>query len=380
MSEVESGYIEVTGGQLFYEKTGRGEPIVLIHDGLIHHEVWNHQIESWADRYTLIRYDRRGYGKSPAPTEEFSNGDDLLAVFDTLGIDSAMLVGMSAGGGLAIDFALEHQNRVTRLILVGAVVSGMPYTDHFLSRGGRLTAGIYSDPDSLLNYLIDSDPYEIYQENTEARAEARALLERYPNNLDAAFSQLARPPRRSAVAALGEIDVPTQVIVGEYDIPDVHAHAGAISTGIPGAERIVLKNSGHLVPLEQPAAFNEAVMTFLSGTEFFHVLRQSGVPEAVALFHEKRERTPDAVLFSEARLNQLGYQYLLSGNTESALQLFKINVETYPGSANVYDSYAEALLKSGDTSGAIVNYEKSLELNPKNANATAVLERLRGKQ
>lgn len=375
-SQIESGYIEVPNGRLYYEKTGQGAPIVLLHDGLQHRTLWNHQFPSWGNRYTLIRYDRRGYGDSPAATELFSDVDDLLTVFDKLGIDKAVLIGVSAGGRLALDFAAAHQERLTGLVVVSGVVRGMPLTDHFTTRAGRITTAMYGDLKKLSDYYVNEDPYEIWEGNPQVRAELQQLMKGYDNNLPAMFSRLQQAPERPTIEALGEFTVPTLVMIGDRDLPDIHAQAGTISTGIKGAEMVVITNSGHRIPMEQPERFAEAFFSWLSRSKFNQALNTGGVASAVDLFRAEWQRMPEAPALTENRLNALGYQYLLQGKLDDALTLFKLNVEVYPKSANVYDSYGEALLAKGDTTAAVMNYKKSLQLNPGNTNAETVLKGL----
>ena len=373
-----SGYLEVENGKLYYEMAGQGDDtIVFIHDGLVHADVWNEQYSTFSEKFRVVRYDRRGYGRSPMPEEPYSNTEDLREVLDALKIDKAVLIGMSAGGGLAIDFTLSHPDRVSSLVVVGAVVSGFGYSNHFLTRGGRLEAADYADPEKLLNYFVREDPYEIAPQNTQVREELWALLESYPQNIDFSKNRLALPPDRQAIDILNEIHVPTLVVVGEFDIPDVFVHAGAIESGIPFAQKIIVRNAGHLVPLEQPEAFNEQVVEFLNGAEFFHVLNTQGVAEAVEMFVKKREESEAWIPFGEARMNALGYQFLQLGKTEEAIELFKLNVLAYPASANTYDSLGEAYMMNGDKELALQNYNKSLELNPNNNNAVEMLRRLK---
>jgi pimeloyl-ACP methyl ester carboxylesterase len=376
--QVESGYLNVPGGRLFYEKAGQGEPIVLLHDGLLHREVWDGQFKVWAADHTVVRYDRRGFGRSDAPTEPYSNVDDLAAIFEHFKIDSAIVMGMSAGGRLATDFTLQHPHRVTHLVLVGAVVSGMSYSQHFWNRGGHLTPEIRADPDRYRNYWTDVDPYDIWEGSIEARQRARVLLAANPHNLGGDKDRLAIPPERPAINYLSEIKVPTLIVVGEYDIPDVHAHAGAIEAGIAGSSRIVISNSGHLVPLEQPEQFMQVVGTFMMEARFFQTLAADGVDAAVALYESGRRRDPERMLFTEGRLNGVGYQYLFAGDAQTAAKLFALMVDAYPNSSNAHDSYGEALAASGDTARAIQHYEKSLELNPDNTNAVRQIEVLKG--
>jgi 3-oxoadipate enol-lactonase len=379
LNQVESGFVDVVGGRIFYEKSGRGEPIVMLHDGLIHREVWDEQFATFSKNYTVIRYDRRGYGRSTKPTAPYSNIEDLLIVLESLKIPRAHFMGMSAGGGLAIDFALAHPEKVSSLVLVGAVVSGLGFTDHFYDRGGNLRESDRASEASLREYWLWRDPYEIAFENEAARKKAARLLEANPQNTDPGNHRLLRGPERAAIGALGEIKVPTHILVGEYDIPDVHAHAGAIEAGIPGAQRVIVRHAGHLVPLEQPEVFDRIVMDFLKSGSFFSILSSEGVEKAVQYFHEARTKDPDAVLFSEDRLNRTAYQLLRSGRTSDAIELFALNVLAYPDSWNVYDSLAEAELVHGDTELAIQHYEKSIELNPENANAVEMLKKLRGR-
>lgn len=373
-----SGYINVKDGKLYYEMKGNGEETILfIHDGLVHGEVWDNPFSYFAKNYKVVRYDRRGYGHSPKPVKTYSNIEDLYQVFEFLKIDKAILIGMSAGGGLAIDFTLKYPQKVSSLIVVGAVVSGFSYSEHMLTRGGRLKTSDYANPDKLLRYFTKEDPYEIAPQNTEVKENLWKLMQAYPQNIDFSKNRLAEPPERLAIDVLNEIQVPTLIIVGEFDIPDVFVHAGAIESGIPDAQRVIIQNAGHLVPLDQPKIFNEQVSNFLKGSEFFKILNSQGVTSAVEMFKKKRKKDNQWIPFTEIRMNMLGYQRLQSGKTIEAIELFKLNVLAFPESANTYDSLGEAYMKNGDKELAIFNYNKSLELDPNNQNAKEKLKQLK---
>ena len=372
---INSGFIDVPNGQLYFEIAGNGdETIVFIHDGLIHHEIWDNQFEVFAKDYNVVRYDRRGYGKSPMPKDKYSNVKDLDNVFNYLKIEKAILVGMSAGGGLAIDFTLANPEKVSALLLVGAVVSGFGYSEHMMTRGGRLTAEDFGNPDKLLEYFLKEDPYEIAPQNTVVKEKLWKLMQPYP--LDFTKNQLEEKPKRPAKDFLNEIDVSTLIIVGEFDIPDVFVHAGVIESGIQLSQKVIIRNAGHLVPIEQPEMFNEQVQNFINGAEFFKILHKKGVSSAVEMFKEKRKKDNDWVPFTENRINVLGYLSLQSGKVKDAIELFKMNVLAYPESSNVYDSLAEAYMINGDKKLAVQNYKKSLELNPANSNAVNNLKKL----
>jgi len=374
---VKTGYLNVPDGRLYYEVVGEGEWIVLVHDGNLHSVTWDEQFPVFSQKYKVVRYDRRGYGKSTYPDKPYSNIEDLSEVFGQLRIDKATVMGMSAGGGLAIDFTLEHPDRVTGLVLVGAVVSGYGSTEHLRTRGGNLKPEVLSDPAKLADYMCFKDPYTFYEGNTGAKKRGYEYLMNSLQNYRMDKYQFLQGPKRPALPNLKEIKVPTLIIVGEYDIPDCHAFAGAIEAGIAGSTRVIINKAGHIVPLEQPAVFNELVLTFLREKKFFEILDQKGVSEAVKAFEEARKRNDPSLYFSEQKLNQAGYGYLQAGRIKEAIELFKLNVTAYPDSWNTYDSLAEAYAADGNTERAIFYYEKSLALNPGNDNAARQLQRLK---
>ncbi len=259
-----SGYVEVDNGRLYYEIAGEGSAIVMIHDGILHRETWDFQWAEFVRDYRLIRYDRRGYGKSDPFEKPYSNLEDLRKLFSDLGIEKAVLLGCSAGGGLAIDFALAQPEAVEALVLVGAVVSGFDYSEHTLTRGGKLSKEIWNDPDAFRNFWYHEDPYSIYEKNTEARKRAAALLDANPHNISMDKKNLIMQPEKPALNRLSEIAVPTLYIAGEYDIPDVHALSGVVDVGIPNSQRIIINDAGHLVHMEHPDQFNSLVRGFLA--------------------------------------------------------------------------------------------------------------------
>ena len=373
--QVRSGFVEVDGGRLFYEVAGEGLAAVLIHDGLLHRETWDEQFPALADGFKLIRYDRRGYGRSSRPERPFSNLADLERLFQELKIGKACLIGSSAGGGLAVDFALRHPEQVTGLILVGAVVSGLGFTEHFQTRGGRFGPADMSDAAALRKYFI-SDPYSVSPANPAARERVKALMEANPQNLDPAHRRLHRDEARSSLRQLSELRVPALILVGEDDIPDVHAHAGAINAGIAGSERVVIPQAGHLLPLEQPVRFNELAIRFLRGADFWRIFYSQGPKAAAEVFERLLAARPGEPPATEAHLNREGYRYLLAGRVTEAVALFQLCVLAYPDSANAPDSLGEAFLMQGKYDDARKNYQRSLDLNPGNANARQMLARI----
>ena len=253
-----SGLINVGQDKLYYEEAGEGPAIVFIHDGLVHSAIWEEQFTYYSKDHRVIRYDRRGYGNSSAGTEEFSNIDDLNTLFNYLKVDNACLIGMSSGGRMAIDFTLQHPEKVNSLVLVGAVVGGFSSTQHLYTRGGTAPKNFDND-EQLREHYITKDPYEIYSGNVLIKEKVMKIIKKFPMKGGDNLAKREKP----GLQRLNEIKVPTIIIVGEHDIPDVHAHAGAINAGIANSTRKIILKAGHLVPFEQPDEFNKCLDEFL---------------------------------------------------------------------------------------------------------------------
>ncbi len=120
----------------------------------------------------------------------------------------------------------------------------------------------------------------------------------------------------------------------------------------------------------------------ISGSAAYRIeqeIRKSGIQAGLKKFKEIRSDTGNKLYFEEREFNAMGYRLMGAGNMKAAIEVFKLNVELYPSSANVYDSLAEAYMNSGDTKKAIKNYKKSLERNPDNNNAKEMLKKLEKK-
>jgi pimeloyl-ACP methyl ester carboxylesterase len=237
----------------------------MIHDGILHRETWNSQFRAFAGKYRVMRWDRRGFGQSDRPNAPFSNLDDLLILMDTLEVERATLMGCSSGGLLAIDFALNHPERVSSLVLVGPIISGFGFSKHFNTRGGRMTPKSDASVAEKIEYWARNDPWITAPESEAAKDKIEMLLNANPHNLIGS-GRYARGPGRPAMNLLSEIRVPALIISGESDIPDVQAHIGVIQAGIAGSKRVVIPYSGHLTHFEVPHVFNQVVLDFLEAS------------------------------------------------------------------------------------------------------------------
>ena len=259
-------FVEVEGSKLYFEECGTGsEAVVLIHDGIAHSAVWDDVWPDFCKQFHAIRYDRRGYGRTPAATTWYTEVEDLASLLRQRRVSRTVLVGSSHGGELSIDFTLRYPNVVEQLVLVGAVVSGLPYSDHFLNRG--MANSLPFEKNDVAGGLANwaKDKYLLAPGHEAAQKRLLALLAASPQEMT--HNDYARPTM-AAIGRLHEIRVPTLILVGDADIPDVHAHAGAIEAGISGSKRVVLSDAGHLMYLEKPAEFSHQVISFIESNHF----------------------------------------------------------------------------------------------------------------
>ncbi len=261
-----AGIAEVNGTKLYYEMAGKGHALVLIHGGAVDRRAWDDQFTVFSARYKTIRYDLRGSGKSAMPDKPFSNAEDLRALLQYLKVDKAYIAGISRGGGVAFDFTLAHPEMVDALILVSANLNNVPAayqkmfeasTEAGKKKGAAAAAQVWLD-----------DPY---QGPTREKPEARKrVLQVLTENIakfrhfdgSVAVEQLLSsktPPSQR----LTEIHVPTLVIAGENDNVDARANYDHWAKGIPGAKKLVVPGAAHLVNIDQPKIFNQAVFEFL---------------------------------------------------------------------------------------------------------------------
>jgi pimeloyl-ACP methyl ester carboxylesterase len=257
--------LDIDGYQLPYEVTGSGPALVLLHDGFLHSPAWDYQVAPFAQHYQTVRYDRRGYGASALPTEPYSLVDDLAHLLDALQLETVALIGSSMGGGLALEFALHHPDRVRHLVLVGAAVLGFAMTDHFHQRLQTRTLPLHECQNveqTIANWL--ADPYLFAAESDQARDHFRQILAQNPQNLTNTF-HLMKMPADLSLGRLTKLTIPTLIVVGEVDIPDVHATAGALQALLPNTRRVIIPNAGHFAYMEQPDHFNQLVLDFLGG-------------------------------------------------------------------------------------------------------------------
>lgn len=268
---VTTGYADVNGAKLAYEVAGEGHPLVFLHAGIANLHMWDDQFRAFRDRYRVVRYDHRSFGQSSAPAGPASMVDDVYGLLRFLHIDKAYLVGCSMGGGAALDFTLAHPEMVDGLALVGAGVSGAPFEDDDATKAleeetvAAANAGDFDKANELeMREWVDGVGRTPDQVDPAFRAKVsamnRALYDRH-EEMNAVEWQQADPP---AYPRLESVTTPTLVIVGDRDLPGVQQAADALAARIPGAKKVVMRDTAHLPSMELPDQFNQILGDFLS--------------------------------------------------------------------------------------------------------------------
>lgn len=265
-------HIDVPGASLYYETAGHvsSPALLLLHAGIANLRMWDPQVDALAAEHFVIRFDARGFGQTTTEDVEFSNRDDALAVLDHLGIATATLVGCSRGGSTALDVAVERPERVTGVVTIGSGPSGFPeveltdvedaafdqvdeaFTAKDWHRLARLEVALWAIGPLRRDHDLDPEfvslAYELNRVNV-VHAEEKPV--RIP----------LEPP---AFDRLVDIEVPTLVTVGAFDITPVLAQYEYLLSALPNARGVTFREAGHLPSVERPAEFEQVLVDWLS--------------------------------------------------------------------------------------------------------------------
>lgn len=261
-------FMQIDDSQLYYEMQGQGSSILFFHDGLLDSSCWDFQFVAFSKDYRVIRYDRQAYGHSETPTRPFSILETAKTLLDHLQIEQTTLIGGSIGGTIALHFALAYPQMVQKLVIVGSHVSGLAWSEEFQQRMQQVFMPLFEEGN--LNdkiKLVAEDPYLIAAENGIARERLQQKLLANPGCLlghgQLMRKDLIRFADFVAVDRLHEIQIPTLLIVGEADAPDLHTHSAAMQASIANAKRVVVSQTGHYPYFERPEEFNRITLEFL---------------------------------------------------------------------------------------------------------------------
>lgn len=256
---------EVNGAAIAYDVTGSGPPLLLLHAGLGDRRMWDEQIPAFAEHFTVIRYDARGFGDTVMPPAPYSPAADAIALLDHLGIARAHLVGVSMGSQTAIEIAAVAPERVSALVAVAAR-TGTPVSPALRAGWDRVNALVEAgDIAGAVEYELrmwvdgpERGPEDVDPRMRERVREMNAAL--FARDDDQGEEIPLEPP---AAARLSEIAAPTLIVYGDKDLIDVRQAAAPLAAAIPGARLTVIPDTAHLPQMERPTLFNQRVLDFL---------------------------------------------------------------------------------------------------------------------
>ena len=240
----ESGTASVNGIDMYYATYGEGEPVLLIHGGLGHADIWANQVIDLMQDHKVIVADSRGHGRSSRNDQPFGYdlmAEDYVALLDHLGIDKTALVGWSDGGIIGFDIAMKHPERLTKLFAHAAnsTVDGLTPT-------------------------VGTDPvFGLYIEKMGGEYKR---LSPTPDQYDAFLEQIgamwASEPAWTT-EELEEISVPTAIVLGDHDEAITREHTEYLAATIPDAELVILPEASHFAMLQDPEGYTQAIRDFI---------------------------------------------------------------------------------------------------------------------
>lgn len=248
----------------------QGEPVVLLHGHSLDLTVFDDLVPALADAgFRVIRYDQRGHGRSSSPPGGYRWGDhatDLRVVLEKLNAVPAHVVGLSKGGGIALEAALRFYNLVRSLVLVGPLVPDYPLPSEFWAFFKRFSQAIREKGvrQAVQELWLPHPLLRFAWENPRCREKLEAIVFGFPAGEYLATSKDAPDRQWKLTERLHELSCPVLVVRGEHDIPEFCQMADFLLAHTPQAQSLVVAGSGHLVPLEQPEALLSGLLPFLA--------------------------------------------------------------------------------------------------------------------
>lgn len=258
-------YADNDGTKIYWEERGTGEPLLLIMGLGYTLEMWHRAMPALAEHYRVIAFDNRGVGHSDVPPGPYSismMASDAAAVMDAARVDAAHVFGISMGGMIAQEFALQYPARVTSLVL-GCTTCGGPNAaaaepEVITALMARATMSVEEAIHAMAHFVYDAaTPQERLEEDFAIRRRTYPTSEGY-------LAQLQGVLGWDSSGRLSEIAAPTLVIHGESDRLVPPANGRLIAESIPGAKLVMLPAASHIFLTDQPETSNRAVLSFLA--------------------------------------------------------------------------------------------------------------------
>ena len=235
--------------------------------------MWDPQWETFSRSHRVVRYDQRGFGRSPIGPGRFSNARDLLDLIEHQALERVALVGVSMGGRIALEVSLARPELIEALVLVGAGLPGHQWSAEMKAADEAEQAAVArGDLDEAvevtLRTWVDGPRRRPEDVDPEVRARVAEMQRRaYELQLPVWETAEEEPLVGDLAERIGEIGAPTLVLVGEEDVPDMHEIADRLERELPNAQRASIADTAHVPSLERPREFDELVLPFLQSVQ-----------------------------------------------------------------------------------------------------------------
>lgn len=257
--------LEVPGGQVHLEDAGAGEPVLLLHAGVTDCRIWDLTIPALvAAGFRPVRYDDRGYGRSPRSESPYSRVGDALAVLDAAGLASAHFVGLSQGAATSVDVALATPHRVRSLTLVAPGLSGHEWPR--LPEFAEMAAAAAQGDAEALAYAVARlwAPLSFEAPDGQPAAGGDHASRIVTDQAAAMIDDSRAEPEPDARGRLVEIAAATLVVLGDRDLPEITRIGSILAAGIPDARLVTLEGADHLLPLRVPERLHRELVAHLA--------------------------------------------------------------------------------------------------------------------
>ncbi len=270
-------FVNATGAKLYCEECGHGYPIIFVHEFGSDIRQWEAQVRYFSRAYRCITYNARGYPPSDVPEDatlydwEYSV-DDIAAVMRGFAIERAHLVGLSMGGYAALQFGLQHRERVSAIVAAGVGSGSTPsQRDAWLKETSTLARAFIARGMDVMAMRMARGPTRIqlkYKDPKSWQDFVDHLRQHSAQGMSNTLTryQALRPSLHSFRDQFSGISTPILLAVGDEDVPCLETNL-MLKSALPNAGLWICPNTGHAINLEEPAAFNAELEGFLSAVE-----------------------------------------------------------------------------------------------------------------
>ncbi|MYB49385.1 MAG: alpha/beta fold hydrolase [Dehalococcoidia bacterium] len=254
-----------SGTQLYYERIGSGPPLLLIMGTGLDHSVWDAQVEAYRDEFECIVFDNAGTGKSGRPDDRLtvkSMAADTVGLLEALGVDRVHVSGVSLGSCIAQEVTLARPDMVASLQLHGTWARTDGYAGRKFRAQIRLIEMLEMRDFYEINVLwfITPEFFDAHPERVEAQIDA--IVANAPSR-ESLIEQYQADIEHFTLDRLPQIEAPTLVTVGNWDVAVPPMYGREVAEAIPGAEFVMVDPGGHLHNMENPVKFNRVTLDFL---------------------------------------------------------------------------------------------------------------------